>query len=403
MIKHIFKIMWNRKKRNFLLMAQIFLAFFVLFGLSTVLIKNYTIYSLPLGYDYRNVWSMYMSWDKTELDTNLERLKRVKEYLRHEQIVETHSLTSPNYPYSGSTWGYGITDSLRGYYHLHGMWVEPEYFEVLKIPVKGRMFDKSASFMSQWIVNEKLAEVLRNGEAEPIVGQELPTFQFPETGKLTTEVIGKIDYFRYRSTFDEGYNVAFAPILVDDPAAKKAMNTSMLQNLMMRVRPTATKADERRIIETLQEMVPEWEFTISRMEEAKAESDRQAFIPMIIFVIVTLFLISNVALGLFGVLWYNISKRKEEIGLRRAMGATASGIQQQFIVEAFTITAFAVITGLFFAVQFPILNIFDMPSDIYWKAIGTALSVTLMITLICALYPSRLAAKKQPAMALHEQ
>ena len=49
-----------------------------------------------------------------------------------------------------------------------------------------------------------------------------------------------------------------------------------------------------------------------------------ALVPMIVLLIVACFLIINVALGLFGVLWYNINKRRGEIGLRRAVGATGN-------------------------------------------------------------------------------
>ena len=86
---------------------------------------------------------------------------------------------------------------------------------------------------------------------------------------------------------------------------------------------------------------------------------------MIIMVIVAGFLIINVALGLFGVLWYNINKRRGEIGLRRAVGATGNSISKQLVGEAMVLSTISLIIGSFFAVQFPLLNVFDLPASAY--------------------------------------
>jgi putative ABC transport system permease protein len=397
MIKHIFKIMWHRKKRNFLLIAQIFFVFFVLFGLLTVIIKSYKTYTQPLGFDYQDVWVVNSSWDAAEKKTNQERVKLVREHLKNDPAVEFVSVASNNYPFSNSVWGYGFQDSTLSF-HTYGFWVEPDFFKVFRIPVEGRIYQEGMPAASQLIINKKLVQELGKGD---LLGQKLPaTPGYSDQNSQTAEVIGTIDHFRYRSSFEEEYQAIFWNLPFDN---LDYVHSNMMSNYLMRMKPAATKADERRILENLQQLVPQWEFEIHWLEDLKENKERGSIVPMIIFAIVTFFLISNVALGLFGVLWYNISKRKEEIGVRRAMGATASGIQSQFVVEAIMITSFALIAALFFAVQFPILNVFEVPTGIYWQAIGGSILVTLFITLICALYPSRLAANKQPAMALHEQ
>ena len=72
---------------------------------------------------------------------------------------------------------------------------------------------------------------------------------------------------------------------------------------------------------------------------------------MIILIIVAGFLIINVALGLFGVLWYNINLRKSEIGLRRAVGASGNAVSKQLVGEALVLATFALIIGSFFAIH----------------------------------------------------
>jgi putative ABC transport system permease protein len=123
---------------------------------------------------------------------------------------------------------------------------------------------------------------------------------------------------------------------------------------------------------------------------------------MIIFIIVAGFLIINVALGLFGVLWYNINKRKGEIGLRRAIGATGNAISRQLVGEAFVLSTLSLILGCFFAVQFPLLNVFDLPANIYVTAIILSVLFIYVLVVLCALYPGKQAAGIYPAVALHE-
>ena len=124
---------------------------------------------------------------------------------------------------------------------------------------------------------------------------------------------------------------------------------------------------------------------------------------MIILLIVAGFLVVNVALGLFGVLWYNINKRRGEIGLRRAIGATGSAVSAQLVYESMILATLALIIGAFFAVQFPILNVFDLSASIYIIALLLSIVFIYLLVLICSLYPGKQAAAIYPAVALHEE
>jgi putative ABC transport system permease protein len=85
------------------------------------------------------------------------------------------------------------------------------------------------------------------------------------------------------------------------------------------------------------------------------------------------------------------------------MGATSNGISAQFIGEMLVLASFAVALGVFFAVQFPLLNIFDIATSVYiWGIILSVLAVYLLVVL-CAWFPSRQAARIHPAVALHEE
>src|SRR6266536_486188 len=112
----------------------------------------------------------------------------------------------------------------------------------------------------------------------------------------------------------------------------------------------------------------------------------------LILMIVAGFLIVNVALGLFGVLWYNINLRKSEIGLRRALGASGNAVSKQLVGEALVLSTFALIIGSFLAVQFTLLNVFDLPASIYIIALLFAIVFIYLLVIICAFYPGKQAA-----------
>ena len=104
---------------------------------------------------------------------------------------------------------------------------------------------------------------------------------------------------------------------------------------------------------------------IKHVDEMRDSRNQETIIPMTIFIIIASFLIVNVALGLFGVLWYNINKRRSEIGLRRAIGASGNSVSYQLVMESMILATISLVVGCFFAIQFPLLNVYDVPTSVY--------------------------------------
>ena len=104
---------------------------------------------------------------------------------------------------------------------------------------------------------------------------------------------------------------------------------------------------------------------------------------------------------MFGVLWYNINKRKSEIGLRRAVGASSNAISKQLVGEALVIATISLLGGSFFAVQFPLMNVFDLAANTYFVAHALAITFIYILVIVCALYPAKQGAAMF-AVALHE-
>jgi putative ABC transport system permease protein len=72
------------------------------------------------------------------------------------------------------------------------------------------------------------------------------------------------------------------------------------------------------------------------------------------------------------------------------------------VVEAILIATIALLIGSLFVIQFPLLNLLQLPAKNYVYAIIYAVIFIYVLVILCALYPGKQAAGIYPATALHE-
>ena len=177
---------------------------------------------------------------------------------------------------------------------------------------------------------------------------------------------------------------------------------AMGSRILLKMRPNTSIEFEETLTKNLSNIAKNWQIKVNSLEAIKNSASLQSLIFPIIFAVVCGFLIINVGLGLFGVIWYNTNRRKAEIGLRRALGSTAQKIHGQIVGEALVLSTFALIFGSIFALQFPILGIIPFfNSGVYTIAYFISIALIYILTSICAMYPSKLASSMEPAEALH--
>jgi putative ABC transport system permease protein len=176
-----------------------------------------------------------------------------------------------------------------------------------------------------------------------------------------------------------------------------------MESILLKLSDVADEVTEAQIYKFVANAMKDSNIEIVHLSDKLKTSNNQHLIPTIILSIVAGFLTINVALGMFGVLWYNINKRKTEIGLRRAVGASAGSVKMQLVLESLLIATLAIAVGSFFAIQFPLLNVFDLPAAVYLMALLLAIAFIYLLVLICSFYPGKQAAAIYPAIALHEE
>jgi putative ABC transport system permease protein len=399
MLRHLFTLIWNRKRANLLLISEIFFSFVVLFGVGAVLITSAKNYLAPHGFNYEQLWRLEvragqgLKMPRTELDDVLRQVKALPG-------VRTVALTSDNLPFvfrtNNSDFAYqGRKSPQTNYYYA-----DDHYAEATKLHLReGRWFAPADDGSSHHpvVISQDFREALFGDE--PAMGK---IFTYGEPGKDIKpedefQVMGVVDNVRMESDFSAPIPSVWMRLLPYDTTHWETAN------VLVRVAPGQGGELQEKIARTVAGVTRQWTTTVRVMDNDRLHRRLYTLVPVVALCLMGLFLIINVALGLFGVLWYNISQRRAEIGLRRAMGATGAGIGWQFLGEMMVVTTFGVVLGALLAAQFPLLNAFDLPAQPYLLAIGAAAAAVYAITALCAWQPSRLAAAIQPAVALREE
>ena len=395
MIRHLFTLIWNRRRANFLLIAEIFLAFVVLFVVGSLLVYNQQNYRTPPGFAYEQVWCISLDPGALPRAGQLATVRQVMSRLRALPEVVAVGRTSSNTPFSGSTNGSTVgigMERKNSIESVSGHLVEDDLREVLQLPVvAGRWFDKrdDGATLRPAVISRDLGE--RLFPRQSALGQTI--------GRNGEElrVVGLIEQFRADDPLSESRPAILLRVSPQDTAWGEA------SAMLLRVRPGAGAALERRMTTEIMAIAKGWNVGITALPEQRAAQLKRALTPLVALGLVCVFLIVNVAMGLFGVLWQTINQRRAEIGLRRAMGASAGVISGQVVGEILVVTTFGLALGLLVAAQFPLLGVLNVRPAVYTQAMLLATGLVYVLTTLCALYPSRLAAAIHPAVALREE
>ena len=388
-------MVWNRKRVNFLITVEIFISFLVLFAVILFAVYYTDNYSQPLGFEYRNVWNI--SIDRSGIDNRGETpeaqvppsqlLLNIKDFDEAEDAagvsMSPYSLSNSNttIDHNGRDVSYGfnyVTDSfddVMGLTFVAGRWFGPE--------------DDGANWQPV-VINQRLAR--------DMFGSEDPLGKNFSRGddREILRIVGVITDFRQDGEYAGVDNYAFFRNDLNGAEARP------LQNIVVKVRPGTPTTFEEKLIERLQATARDWTFDIEPLTNMREQVSQFRLIPLVAAGVVAGFLIVMVALGLVGVLWLNVTQRIKEIGLRRAKGATAQKIHTQILGELVVIASFGLALGLIVVLQLPILDVISFISaKVYAYSLLISILLIYILTLLCGLYPSRLATKVQPAEALH--
>jgi putative ABC transport system permease protein len=392
-IRHLLKLVWNRKRANALIVAEIFVSFLVIFAVLAGAVTVARGWGQPIGFDWQNVWDVSMEFEIDAGETASDELhgtvmRMLDEVRSFPQVASAAVSNTPPYAFS----------TMEGIRSINGKDVTmimddvtADFADVMRMKVvRGRWFneeDEAAQHRPVVVDTNFVREVY--GNADPI-GQKL------EEGETTfLQIVGVVEPYRKDGETSAPMNMMFLHV------AANRRHGRLGSHILVRLHPGTSPQFEEELSARLRQVAPDMSFTVRHMDRMRTNMLRTRLSPLVAGGIVGLFLIGMVALGLTGVLWQNVTRRTREIGLRRAMGASGTHVHRQILGEVALLATIAVLVGSIIVWQLPVLGAFSIVSPSAFTAgfLG-ALATIYVLTLLCGLYPSWLASRLQPADAL---
>ena len=272
--------------------------------------------------------------------------------------------------------------------------VTPDYFSTFGIPlVRGRLFtpQDAANSPRVAIVNESVARAYF-GDADP-VGREIAFGSNPDPKRALT-VVGVVRDAR-QSLRDTPPRMVYQPLaqILEPPA-----------DLTAAVRTTGDPATNAGLVRSevralSREVAVSWVRTMEEQIAASLFSERLLARLSTAFGVLALLL---ACVGLYGVISYDVTRRRRDIGIRLALGATRSVVLGGVLRQAATIVIAGLAMGLvgaWFASQLVEGLLFGLTArDPYMLGVA---AVTLTITaMLAGFLPARRAAQVDPAITL---
>jgi len=240
-------------------------------------------------------------------------------------------------PLIGGSWGHGITiGKMEG--GASFTWASPEYFDTMGIPlVRGRGFTDTDTMASQrvCVVNQTFVRRFSNG-IDPI-GRTLRTHPEPGYPSTIYQIIGVMADSKYENLRDETPPLVIAPSTqFPDPRPGTAM-------LVRSSLPPEVVADSIKL--RLGEKHPEVTvYATSFQQRIQSRLLRERLMAMLSGFFGFLAALLGM-LGLYGVISYLVAQRRNEIGIRVALGAGSGEVVRMVMREAGILLTIGVVVG----------------------------------------------------------
>jgi predicted permease len=304
-------------------------------------------------------------------------------------------------PLSGSGWDDAVWVESKGINDQKDCWfnrVGPEFFATMYIPlVAGRVFSEADTLNSLpvAIVNETF--VRAHLGAENPIGKIVNVATTPTSPQRRYTIVGVIADAKYRSIKEDKLpQIYLATAQDDDPSA-------FTRILIRSHLGTADAIRETRGV--LADVAPGANAVYRNLREEVKDGLTRERLMAIISCAFGILAIALATIGLSGVLSYMLARRKNELGIRMALGASKTGVLRLILTEAASLIGlglFAGIAAALFLGRVASTLLFGMaPYDPLSISVASALLAA--IALAAAAIPALRATRLNPIEALREE
>jgi lipoprotein-releasing system permease protein len=266
------------------------------------------------------------------------------------------------------------------------------------------------------VLGADLARMLGVGLGDKVVVMA-PQGQFTPTG-----MVPRLKQFKVVGIFQVGmyeYDAALALIHLDD-AAKLYRLGDQVSGLRLKLTDLYQAPQVAR--ELSRQLAPYGNYYVSDWTEQHANFFRAVQMEKHVMFVILALIVAVAAFNIVSTLVMAVTDKRADIAILRTLGASPRSIMWIFIVQGALIGVIGTVLGMaggvlialnietvvpfiehLFGVQFLAKDIYyisDLPSELQWGDVLTISVMSLLLSLLATLYPSRRAAKTNPAEAL---
>lgn len=417
MIVHLLKIIRAQFRSNLWILAELMVVFVALWIMTDYFITQYTLYHRPVGFETDRVYQAVVSLRSSDSPQFIvypedseepkQNFDRIVERIRQHPDVEAVALSMYSLPYTHSNSMYDLRkDSVEQFVRMY--WVTPAYFQVFHItPAAGG-----------------LPEELEQRIQQPglIISADIAQFFFHRTNVVDEELASEEDTMKIvavtESVRNDEYNerlpYAWFSLMESPRDGIVPESTCVQMQITFRIRPNVeTTGFEERFMKEMRHQLQAGNFWVSDVQsyndireqflERTSNSSGQQVISSVM-----LFLLVNVFLAVIGSFWFRVNRRKEELGLRMAMGSSRTGLLRFTITESLLLLTLAALPALFICgnLMYADLVSASAADERLLRFLEVSLITWLLLAFIIVLgvwYPAQKAAHIAPADALRAE
>ena len=385
--------------RDALVVVQTASALVLLVGAALLTRSFWQLRDVDAGYDTKNIFTFQIAPNRPELKDRtsvsqfqyafMDRLKALPGVasvgfittLPLDEGAGTNNITTPKIMASGAEAPLVHVAAAGG-----------AYFQTMGIELKsGRFFDRAEEErgIQNVIISTAAAAMLFPGE-DPLQKQVRPA---TATGDSWFTVIGvvedvKIDDLRRKSPEP----MVYLPGVSTSPAY-----------VLKSTRANQLEPEVRALI---REMIPESPmYRIFTMERLAANAMAGLSFTMFMVSLAAALALILGAVGLYGVLSYRATQRRQEIGVRMALGAEAKTVRRMFVRQGGQVALLGVVVGVVAAIgltKYIQTLLFDI-GRLDVTAFAGMSAVMIAVALLASYIPARRASRVDPVIALRTE
>lgn len=410
----LIKQIWNERKSNSGLFIELFVVAIVIWFAVDLLYVRYTAMQQPLGYQIDNCFNLELGevpknsphFDSTRVTTQNQDIQQLVERLKKEPGIEVVGLGENSFPcLFCSSYKHFRIDSLHPNSYVNCKQVSPSYFSLFKI--QGENGESPSHLMEKLtpttcLISDNLLMSEYNISGASLINRNM-IFENDSSTMLSIKAVIRPMRFLKMESMRSGRT-----FLTYLSPKDYALDTQ----LGIRVSPSQAETIVVHLMRESQHRFKVGNVYLKSVDDYRSleyAANLDSFKTYHLYMFGISFLLLNIFLGLLGIFWFRTRKRRNDIALKMALGATRKQIFKELIQEGLWLLFLSTLPAMMVNLNLAIAELNSRLEGVYlssgrfvWTQIIAFLLMAIII-IVAIWIPAYQAMRIQPALALHEE